>query len=65
MITTETTSNPFPSTTTNVPNWHGCPAKKQPESATTAPRARRVPESVGKKVKLMPNTSQEFWGQIP
>lgn len=29
MITTETTSNPFPSTTTNMPNWHGSPAKEQ------------------------------------
>lgn len=65
MITTETTSNPFPSNTTNVLNWHGFPAKKQPELATTAPRARGVPESGGKKVKLMSNTSQEFWGQTP
>lgn len=65
MATTETTSNPFPSTTTNMPKWHGSPAKIQPESATTVPRARGGARIWGKKVKLMPNTSQEFWGQIP
>lgn len=50
MATTETTSNPFPSTTTNMPKWHGSPAKIQPESATTVPRARGAPESGGRRL---------------
>lgn len=49
MATTETTSNPFPSTTTNAPNWHGSPAKTHPESATTVPRAWGVAESGGRR----------------
>lgn len=57
MITTDTTSNPFPSTTNDVPDWHGSSAKTQPESATTAPRARRGAR-IWEKVKLMPKQAR-------
>lgn len=49
MATTETTSNPFPSTTTNMPKWHGSPAKIQPESATTVPRAGGGRQNLGEE----------------
>ena len=66
MATTKKTGNPLPSTVTHTPSGYRSLSETSPESAATVPAVRGSQDQSRRKVfKLMPNTNQELWGQIP